>query len=544
MISVRAFANLNLSMINQHEWLQTRKNLLEQVKSQVQIRLGPLPDALRRYAKGLDNDFRRSWRPSTHEELGRALIQARVVLSADFHAYAQSQRAHVRLLRDYLGQDALGRQRRVVVALECLDYGQNHTIQDFLRGAISESRFLDLVGWEKNWGFPWENYRPLFELARDRGFAVRGLNPGRTLTLKKRDDWTAAKILGFLKEDPGALVFVVIGEWHLASSHLPLKLRKSLKNRSDLAIVHQDNERLYFKLAAKKQESGADILRSSTAQPNFCLMVSPPWMKWQSYLMYLEQAYDRDLQEDLAIDYTDHVVSLIQVLETDLKAEIKKSNVQVYCPNSRTPLARLRLSLSAKQEKALVYYVENDLSFYIPQRGWLYLSRPTINHASSLAGMYVHGVLAKRKRTLWNLPDDFLPLIWVEAVGFLFSKWINPKRKAETLDSIRLELAARHPKDKGREALLLALDHRLSEVLWVRTGRLRRSRFKPRQMSAYLDAARILGSMLGERLFQKVRSRTISLAKLMSYLRVNVEGASFVKFYWRLIRETEPDQAR
>jgi hypothetical protein len=281
-----------------------------------------------------------------------------------------------------------------------------------------------------------------------------------------------------------------------------------------------------------------------TSGNRFCLMVSPPWMKWQSYLMFLEQAYDRDLQEDMvAIDYTDHVVSLIELLENDLKVKVKKSHVQVYCPNSKGSLARLRLSLPPRQERALVYHLEHDRSFFIPQKGWLYLSIPTINHATSLAGQYVHAQLCRRQRILWNVPEDFLPLIWVEAIGFFFSKWINPKRKAETLESIRLQLAARHPKEQGRRALLLALDHRLSEVLWVQTERMRQLRFKPRDMAAHLDAARIVGSMLGERLFQKVRSRTVSLSKLMSYLSINVDGPEFGKTYWQLIREVEHDQS-
>ncbi len=527
---------MSIAMINQKEWLRTRKNLLDEVKSQVHIRLGPLSQALRRYAKSLENDFKGSWRPCTAKDLDRAIGKARVVLSADFHAYAQSQRAHFRLLRDHLASGP------VVLALECLSQEHEATAAAFLSGEISEARFLDTVDWDKSWGFPWESYRPLFELARDRGFVVRGLNRSSgSSDLEKRDAWAVQRILRFLKDDPDCVVFVVIGEWHLASAHLPRRLRSKLKNPADVVVIHQDVERLYFKLAQSRTEHAVDILRAS--QGRFCLMVSPPWMKWQSYLMFLEQAYDRDLQEDLAIDYTDHVVSLIEVLENDLKIETEKSDVAVYCSNSKTSLSRLRVGLPAKQEKALLYHLEHDQSFFIPPKGWLYLSRPTINHASSLAGQYVHAHLSKRRRTLWNMPIDFLPLVWIEAVGFLFSKWINPKRKAETLESIRLQLAARHPKEQGRNALLLALDHRLSEVLWVQTGRLRRARFKPRDMAAYFDAARILGSMLGERLFQKVRSRTISLSKLMSYLKVSVEGKDFAKFYWKLIREIEHDQS-
>ena len=215
--------------------------------------------------------------------------------------------------------------------------------------------------------------------------------------------------------------------------------------------------------------------------------------------------------------------------------------MQVYCPGSKTSLARLRLSLPSKQERILLYHLSHDQSFFIPKRLAL-PSRPTINHASALAGQYVHAYLCKRQGVLWNLPQDFLALIWVEAIGFFFSKWINPKRKAESLESIRLRLEAQHPKEHGRKALLLALDQRSSEVLWVRTGRMRRTVFKVNEDDAYIDAARIVGSMLGERLFQKVRSKTISVRKLMTYLKVNVEAKDFAKFYWKLMREIEHDQ--
>jgi len=521
-------------MINQQEWLRSRKNLLEQVKSQVRLRLGPLTPVLKRYAQGLNADFKGRWRACSAQDLKRALQKAKVVLNADFHAYAQSQRAQVRLLRDHVGA------REVVLAVECVAERFDPQIADFLAGELSETEFLQAVDWSKNWGFPWEHYRPLFELARDRGFRVVGLGRNHLASLNQRDQLAAKRILHWLRELPEALIFVVIGEFHLAKNHLPRALARGLKNPSDLMIVHQDVEPLYFQLARNNRENGTEYLRGPNGR--FCIMGSPPWMKWQSYLMYLEETYDRDLQEDLAIDYSDHVLSLVEILENDLKVETRKSHLQVYCSNSKTSLARLRVSLTPKQEKAVLYHLEHDQSFFVPQKGWLYLSRATINHASSLAGQYVHAQLCGRQRTLWNMPQDFLPLIWIETVGFFFSKWINPKRKAETLESIRLQLAASHPREQGRGALLLALDHRLSEVLLAKTGRLRRAQYKPKNNMAYLDAARIVGSMMGERLFQKVRSRTISLKLLQSYLKMSVDDAGFQKFFWKLIREIESDQ--
>lgn len=521
-------------MINQHEWLRARKNLLDQVKSQVEVRLGPAPKTLRQYAKKLDKEFAGSWKSCSEPELRAALSRVRIVLSADFHAYAQSQRAHIRLLRDYIKQD------KVVLLLECLSTEANSEIKSFLEGRLTERKFLEAVNWEANWGFPWENYRPLFEFARDRGFEVAGLNTAKLSSLRARDLWMNRQIRQHAKKNPEALIYVVVGETHLAATHLPKLLHSSRKKDGEVATIFQDVEKLYFRLARRRQEGHIDFLRSRGNR--FCFMVSPPWMKWQSYLMYLEQAYDRELQDDPGVDYTDHVASLVEVLEGDLKVKVPRSHLQVFGPTSKAPLARLRAGLPKRFAAALLYHLEHDLSFLIPERQWLYLSRPTINHASSLAGQFLHAHLSRRRRTLWRMPKDFLPLIWVEALGFFFSKWINPKRKADTLESLRLQLKARHPGDRGRQALLLSLDHRLSEVVFVQTGRSRRRKYRPRDIAAFVDATRIVGSMMGERLYQMVRAKSVTQVQLLSYLKVDIEANTFEDFYWRLIKELEPHE--
>jgi hypothetical protein len=519
-------------MINHQEWLRTRKNLLDQVKSQVQLRVGPPSVALRQYAKSLDSEFRGSWKPVPEKDFISSLARAKVVLSGDFHAYAQSQRAHLRILRD------LAPDKPVVLALECLPESCAKALSAFMSGRISEKKFLDEIKWNREWGFPWENYRPLLELARDRGFEVRGLG-GSATHLGVRDRRMAEVIRKLREGNPGALIYVVVGEWHLASRHLPGKVR-GRNARSDVLVLFQDNEHLYFRGTRSAPAGGTEYLKGQDNR--FCLMVSPPWMKWQSYLMYLEQAYDRDLQEDIPIDYSDHVAALVEVLEKDLKLTVNKARLQVYSSNSRVALGRLKAGLPRAFGKILVYNLEHDLSFLLPEKDWLYLSRPTINHASTLAGQFIHAQLARRKHAKWDLPRDFTALIWIEAIGFFFSKWINPKRKAEDWDALRIRLEASHPKDKGRMALLLALDHRLSEVVWTQTRRLRKRRYQPRDVTAYVEAARLAGELLGERLFQKVRSKQIRLPRLLSYLKVSLDGDEFSTFYWNLIRQIERGQ--
>ena len=421
-------------MINPGEWLKTRRKLLESVKAQVQARLGRPSVRLRAYARAIEADYRGPWRRAKPGDLDAALDGARIVLGADFHAYAQSQRALVRVLR------ARPANRPLILALECVAAEHDRTIARYLAGQMTEAKFLKAVRWDEDWGFPFAHYRAFFELCRDRGHRVVGLNT-RGDDLVRRDRWTAARLDALAASDPDALVFAVIGEWHVAASHVPKRLKHPA------VTLLQDIEPLYFRLS-KATTPVPEVMRSG--RERFCLMVSPPWMKWQSYLMYLEHAYDRELEENLGIDYSDHVASLVEVLEADLGVVTNKSKLQVYCPDSRQSLSRLSPRLPKARQSALLYHLEHDLSFFVPERDWLYLSRATINHASALAGQFLHGHLCRRQRSLWTQPADFLALIWIEAVGFFFSKWINPRRKADTLEGLRVELSARHPRDHGR----------------------------------------------------------------------------------------------
>lgn len=512
-------------MISQQQWLQSRKKLLRQVKSEVELRLGPQPLSLRRYAKNLDREFSGRWLRCPMKALEKSIHSAQVVLGSDFHAYAQSQRAHIRLLR------SLPSRRPVVLALECLSFAHNRAIQAFLRGQLSEIEFLNRVEWEEHWGFPWAHYRPLLELAKVKGFSVEGLNPPQLDDLKARDQWTARRLREIHEAQPEALIYVVMGEWHLAQKHLPQLVRRQLGRKARVVTILQDSEDLYFRLAKERREETTDCLRRPGDR--FCVMVSPPWMKWQSYLMFLEQTYDRDLRDDL--DYSDHVSQFVRILQRDLKVSVDHTRLHVYTASSKATLRRLN---RGGESQMMRYLLEHDRSFMLPS-GLLYLSRPTINHAAALSGQYVHAQMCERTRPLWNLPSDFYGLIWTEGVGFFFSKWINPKRKSENLDSLRLQLQAAAPSDQGREALLLALEQQIALVLWLKSKRLRTPSFKPKQKFSYVEAARILGSVLGEKLYQKVRGGAISLHDLKALLRLNVESAEFVDRYWSILDRVE-----
>lgn len=507
------------------EWLKTRQQLLNQIKRQVAHRLGRPPRDLNLYIRQYNSEFSRPWRRSSHRDLLAAVAQSKVVLGADFHAFSQSQRIHLRILRD------MPETRDVVLLLEALTVDDDPHIQNFLRGELSEAEFLVATKWETRWGFPFANYRPLFELARERGFQVAGLSPRRMASkagsLQVRDRFAAQVIGGWEKKDQKALIYVVVGDLHLAARHLPAALKREVGSLGGKVLtILQNSEHLYFRLARLGKEHQIDVMRALGGR--FCVLSSPPWVKWQSYLIYLEQTYDRDLEAG-ELDYTDYVASLAVFISQELGIEPRLEDLAVFTPQGPLSWRKVIRGLS-RQDKAMAEgLIRQERSFLVPQNRVLFLARPSINHAATLAGQYLHARLADWNRLAWRFPMDFEALIWIEGFGYFCSKLINHKRKADTLEDLKKQLA--DSDHSTSDVLRLALSQRLLEL----GDRKHPLRFRPKKKAAYLEAARRVGHMLGERLYKAYAEGQLSRSELIAALQKNPLDSEFSGFYRRWI---------
>ena len=112
-----------------------------------------------------------------------AVIVARA-RSADFILVGES---HTNLC-DHAVQarliEALARSgRRFSIGLEMLPVTAQPVLDRFNAGSLMAETLGDEVGWEKLWGYPYAQYKPVFELAERYGLPVAALNvPRQTLT--------------------------------------------------------------------------------------------------------------------------------------------------------------------------------------------------------------------------------------------------------------------------------------------------------------------------------------------------------------------------
>lgn len=72
--------------------------------------------------------------------------------------------------------------RRPVLAMEMFGWDGQALIDRYVEGEeLSRQEFLDQVGWQQNWGGPFENYEPLVSYAKTRHLHLAALNPPKQL---------------------------------------------------------------------------------------------------------------------------------------------------------------------------------------------------------------------------------------------------------------------------------------------------------------------------------------------------------------------------
>lgn len=524
------------------------------MQKQVRHRLGQDTPELMRYHKVYDQEFSKKWQAATKEDLFQQIQQSQVVLMGDFHALHQSQKAQARVLRALTEKNKGG--RKVVLAVEFFEAADQEKIDKYLAGRLSEPEFLKGVQWQTRWGFPWENYRPLLRWAQKQKIPVHGINKSykkrNATTLKSRDVFAGKKIADLVKANPDSLVFVIYGDLHLAGAHVPAEITKNLGPAFGKKILRlfQNAENVYFQLLRQNLEASTDLVRFS--KNTFCLMSVPPWVKWQNYLMYLEQAYDVGLQfssdehdddfdddDDDQLDYTEHVGRYVKIMAEELGLSIPVDGLSVYTAHDSAFWVQVREKCDARKMKWIESLIADEVSFYLPEIEGAYLARATVNHAASLAMQYIHAKLCGYNALCAQVPADFLRLIWINAVSYFGSKMINHKRKTDTIADIKASLSSRGPSDLGKESLQLALAQKMHELMVVTGVPGHRLQASPRKKWSYVVAAGLLGGMMGERMFSGYHSRLISAKNIVSFLKKPLNNENFEVAYYGILEVVE-----
>ncbi|MBY0553390.1 ChaN family lipoprotein [bacterium] len=511
--------------------VQIRKDFYLNIKKRVESILGQETKELKNYRDSYDKELGKlPWQAVDKRHLFSRLKLADIVLVGDFHAQKQSTRGFLRIIRKM--------KTPLVIALECLSVQDQLAIDLYLSGEISEKDFLTRVAWKKNWGFPWENYKPLFKWAQQNKIKIYGINAAaKAKTLKDRDILSAEAIKKVQQIHKNAKIFVQYGDLHLASMHLPKTIHKIMP-KADVCVIYQSPEILYFKIMEKQKEISTDVVKLGADK--WALNGLPPWIKWQDYLLFLESGYDKKIQIN-DVDPTDTVAATVEFLTQSFGLSSDVSSLSVYTSDDNNFFELIEDCPMALRNK-IIENVQEGISFYVPEMECGYLARYSVNHVTRVAAQYIYFNEGSFTKTIIDPKKDYLKIIWLEAVIYFFSKVKNPKRKTDTMQDIRNALQKEQFDDRGKEALMLALTQKLSELQFLSEGRFRalsEAVIRKYSKKSFFISAQIIGGIMGEKIFYAFNKKMIQLPVNKSLIFKNLQMSSFNKAYYESLEMIE-----
>jgi len=516
--------------------IRIQRGMYRRLRQYARAFLGNLSPSLKKYYLEYLRDFHDFKSISAKRELLEAVQDAHLVLCGDYHTLAQAQRTVLRLLRESVPR---ANDRKIWIAFELLHASDNAKVRDYLDRKMTEEEFLKAIHFQKKWGFNWENYRELFEFARDNQLQVTGINLAKKSpppTLKQRDVFAAKVLADLSSANPDAWIFVLIGDLHLATPHLPAELERQFVKRSikrKWAVIHQNNERFYWKLVDKGLENLVDVVLMKPGV--FCVMSTPPWVKLQSHVKWndiLAEEIDRETLSPDTVDHADEIQEWIDIIArfigVDPKGKMNFHDFQIQGPLDYGFLEHLERS--GKYTRPQIRFLAKALTefgnYFIPVENIIYLSSLSVNHASELASIYLHAKLSRAVHWFEDPVRDFYPMVWVEALGFLGSKVINHKRKCNGPRDLESLANAKPTAEKGhREAIaaaVLALNHLKEEERASKARdkngfevKFSRGLANTQKTLLYHKVAKLLGQLLGHGLYTAVMANRLTREELL-----------------------------
>jgi len=383
-------------------------------------------------------------------------LDANLVWVGDYHALTKSQLYAADLLTRIAR-----RKDRVALAVEPIFARNQDVLNLWMAGKISEEEFLSRVRYQDEWGCDWTGYKALFERARELRVPVYGVDchPRNDMrSIGRRDLSIARQIARLMHKDPNQTLMIVFGESHLASNHLPGRVRDILDRKkiaSRQVVILQNIDPLYWAL----QETGhGEAQAVRVREACYCVFNATPIEKYESFRQYLHKCIEEDLSGDwtllaqtlievmmdfLEIKKNDSVVShmpAIDGIQVSIAAEEFARRIHQACRGELTkPFAR------AANDEFFVKVIENGLGYF----------------CSKLLDSSRDGIESLAERVLPHIGRDDR---FTRAIELLVDPGKRPG--AQHFKALRCAIEAKAGKQKTRRMLSQLLGYALGRRLY------------------------------------------------------------------------------
>lgn len=380
-------------------------------------------DGFEAYQRNYNRQVARFRRVATLNELEESIQKAHLIYVGDYHTNRHSQRGFLNVLKLQIEKT-----KDFIIALELLHRKDQPAVDEFLKGKISEEKFLKKIHLQKRWYFDlWENFRPIFEFAKYHRIPIYAVeSASENGSLRRRDQACAKTLIALHQAHPHQKIFLLIGDLHLAPAHLPREVQALAKQHRlplNELTLYQNSEKIYWSLAEQEIEHQTDVVQID--EKSFCLINTPPIVWQQSYIQWLEQ-------EEGEIDYADPKQNFLELTDQiaailGIKLPSSKEEIEVYTCGDLSFLKHLKTLLKKEQIDRLKKQILLSESYFIPQKRIVYLAHLSLNHAAEEATHFIRYLCAKEEFPR-RPADAFYANVLHEALGFFGSKIINAWR--------------------------------------------------------------------------------------------------------------------
>ncbi len=353
------------------------------------------PLSRRKYIQEFTEAFQTYERALSRDSLLRFCAEADTLLVSDFHALDACQFFLCELLEEL----SAIQQRPLVLLLEAVFTRDQHIVDEWQRGEISDDELRLRLHFEIEWGYEWEPFLHTLKIARGLNIPIYGADcapRGSIRRIAHRDRHAADTIARVRREHVNALLVVMFGESHLAPTHLPRELRRRVQSEC-VRTVLQNVDQLYFRAAGELSERVPAVQVDEEAAAVFN---ATPVEKWHRYRLCIARWRDESRKTP---DFTpliyDLIDALLAFLHIDRYAdEDSGSRYFVDCYPEVANVSSIsrvesildrKLLLQTRRDQLLAQVVDQG-SCYIPELNFMVVHRLRMQAATSDVACFVH----------------------------------------------------------------------------------------------------------------------------------------------------------
>lgn len=484
-----------------------RRSILNSMKVQIREILGTRPNHIDKYYLRYKKVFSRKYKRVKREVLFAKINASKIIFLADYHTLSQAQKFQLEIIR-YLSEKG----KKMNLYLEPYSSSDQKILDDFINGKINEEYFLYKIKYKKSWGFEWENYKEILNFAKKNKIRVFGINLKKEASCEERDEFAASFISKKIMEEKDKTHIVIIGDLHLAPEHLPEKLLKNLDKNFAYVIIYQNSETIYLKEMEKGKENNLEIVQLKPE--SFCVFNAPPWVKYQSFLVYLLKSRILNLEEknldDLALDLLSRLGKFFsKKWETEI--EIKTSDDLDFLPDI----------LNLNEAYHFFHLLQNNYSFILPDQNIIYLPIPNLlSFVEELAHFIFYKEGNWQNEHIYN-ENYFFHRIYYYAFGYFSSKLLFEERHTQSVKELKNLLKEKSDEraEKKLERLKTAVPYIIKIIKNLdKIKKLNRFEILLDEKLCFTISRRV-GYLLGERWFEYFKRGKINCQKILSIIQ-------------------------